>query len=87
MYGLDVTAGRRGEELTLVEGPGAGPLPGGERSGPALQGGVSGEACRPAGWGPGAALQENVDALSLVLCLPAGSAVPCVHSDSAPAVF
>ena len=40
-----------------------------------------------AGWGPGAASQEDVDALSLVLCLPAGSAVPCVHGDSAPVVF
>lgn len=30
-----------------------------------------------AGWGPGAASQEDVDALSLALCLPEGSAVPC----------
>lgn len=53
MYGLDVTAGRRGEELTLVEGPGAGPLPGGERSGPALQGGVSGRLAGLLGGGLG----------------------------------
>ena len=64
--------------------------PGGERPSPALQGGVSRRRAglrAAAGWGPGAASQEDVDALSLVLCLPAGSAVPCVHGDSAPAVF
>lgn len=89
MYGLDVTAGRRGEELTLVEVSWS-RAPGGKRPGPALQGGVSGRRAglrAAAGWGPGAASQEDVDALSLMLRLPAGSAAPCVHGDSAPAVF